>query len=57
MAEVAHSDGRRALMPKKFLPHWNQQMIDSMVMQLFRGNVVDRATCRAVGMRHVDGAR
>lgn len=49
MAEVTGTDGTRATMPAKFLKAWNQKMIDSMIMQAKRGNVMDRATCQAVG--------
>jgi len=50
MATVTASDGKQAQMPAKFLPHYTQEMIDSVVMQAHRGNVLDRATCRAIGM-------
>ena len=53
MATVVASDGRQARMPAKFLANYTQQMIDSMVMQLHRGNPIDTATCNAIGMVHV----
>ncbi|MCT7373260.1 hypothetical protein [Mycolicibacterium llatzerense] len=50
MTTVTATDGKQATMPAKFLPHYSQSMIDVMVMQAHRGSVVDRATCRAIGM-------
>lgn len=50
MATVTATDGKQAQMPAKFLPNYTQKMIDSVVMQAHRGTVVDRATCRAIGM-------
>jgi hypothetical protein len=50
MATVTASDGKQATMPATFLENYTQPMIDTMVMQAHRGNVLDRATCRAIGM-------
>ncbi len=50
MATVTATDGKQATMPAKFLKNYTQSMIDTMVMQAHRGNVLDLATCRAIGM-------
>jgi hypothetical protein len=50
MVTVTATDGKKATMPAKFLETYTQPMIDTMVMQAHRGTVLDRATCRAIGM-------
>ncbi|DAZ90376.1 hypothetical protein [Mycobacteroides abscessus] len=54
MTVVTATDGRQAQMPTKFLKNYNQKMIDCMIMQLFRGSVLDLATCRAVGLSRIE---
>jgi len=50
MVTVTATDGKQATMPAKFLKTYTQAMINTMMMQAHRGNVIDRATCRAIGM-------
>lgn len=50
---ITATDGRQATAPENFASKWNQNVIDSMVMQAHRGNVADVATCRATGVKAV----
>lgn len=50
LTTITATDGDRATMPAKFAAKWDQKMVDSIVMQAHRGNVMDLATCRATGV-------
>jgi hypothetical protein len=55
---ITARDGRKATAPAAFVAKWKadrkgQDMIDSYVMQAHRGNVLDQALCRAVGVEAV----
>ena len=50
LTTITATNGAQATMPAKFAAKWNQKMIDSLVMQAHRGNVIDLATCRTTGV-------
>ena len=52
-AVITATDGRKATAPEFRANGWDQDVIDSMVMQAHRGNMIDRATCRAAGVEAV----
>lgn len=50
---ITATDGRKATAPAAFAAKWDQNVIDSLVMQAHRGGVADRATCRVVGVEAI----
>lgn len=55
---ITARDGRKATAPAAFAAKWaadrkGQDIIDSFVVQAHRGNAMDVATCRAVGITAV----
>lgn len=47
---ITATDGLQATAPAHFAAKWDQEAINSLVMQAHRGNVADRATCQMAGV-------